>query len=51
MGMENPWTKEVDDIATELNVDLHTGLTQDQVTNRLDRYGKNGIFPYLSAPW
>ena len=41
--MENAWTREIDDIARELGVDLHTGLTNTQVNAALTKYGKNGI--------
>jgi Cation transporter/ATPase, N-terminus len=41
--MENAWTREIDEIARELAVDLHTGLTDTQVHAALSKYGKNGI--------
>lgn len=40
--MENAWTREIDDIARELAVDLHTGLTDTKVNAALTKYGKNG---------
>lgn len=40
--MENAWTQEIEDIARELDVDLHTGLTTAQVQTALSKYGKNG---------
>jgi len=44
--MENAWTREVEDIARELhNVDLHSGLSSQQVELSLEWYGKNGICP------
>ena len=54
IGMENAWTLEIDDIARQLNVDLHSGLTQKQVAQALEKYGKNGnstspIISLLSA--
>jgi hypothetical protein len=41
--MENAWTRGIEDIARELDVDLHTGLTNHQVQTALSKYGKNGI--------
>jgi len=44
--MENAWIREVDDIAREFHkVDLHTGLTSQQVELSLEKYGKNGNCP------
>jgi hypothetical protein len=40
--MEYAWTREIEDIAREFNVDLHTGLTKRQVRLSLQKYGKNG---------
>ena len=40
--MEYAWTREIDDIAREFNVDIHTGLTRQQVALSLQKYGKNG---------
>ena len=40
--MEYAWTREIDDIAREFNVDIHTGLTTQQVALSLQKYGKNG---------
>jgi hypothetical protein len=46
--MDNAWTREIEDIARELDVDLHTGLTNTQVQTALSKYGKNGIcHPYM----
>jgi len=42
-GMEDAWTREIDDIAREFNVNLHTGLTESQVQQNLEKYGKNGM--------
>ena len=41
--MEDAWTREIDDIAREFNVNLHTGLTESQVQQNLEKYGKNGM--------
>jgi len=43
--MENAWTRGIEDIARELDVDLHTGLTTAQVQTALSKYGKNGSHP------
>jgi hypothetical protein len=40
--MEFAWTREIEDIAREFNVDLHTGLTDRQFRLALQEYGKNG---------
>ena len=45
--MEYPWTREIEDIAREFNVDIHTGLTEAQVRLSLQKYGKNGKGPSL----
>lgn len=40
--MEYAWTREIDEIAREFNVDLHAGLSRQQVASALQKYGKNG---------
>jgi hypothetical protein len=40
--MENAWTREIEDIAREFNVDIRTGLTEPQFRLSLLKYGKNG---------
>ena len=40
--MENAWTREIEDIAREFNLDLRNGLTESQVRIALEKYGKNG---------
>ena len=46
--MDDAWTREIDDIAREFNVNLHTGLTESQVQQNLAQYGKNGTY-YLNS--
>jgi hypothetical protein len=41
--MEHAWTREVEDIAREFNVDVHSGLTEKQVLAALKKYGTNGM--------
>jgi hypothetical protein len=48
--MEYAWTREIDDIAREFNVDIHTGLTRQQVALSLQKYGKNGNPPHHPSP-
>ena len=48
--MEDAWTREIDDIAREFNVTLHTGLTESQVQQNLAKYGKNGTSPSPRLP-
>lgn len=46
--MENAWTREVEDVAREFGLDLHTGLTEAQVHKARQKYGKNGtLYPAL----
>ena len=40
--MEYAWTREIEDIAREFSVDVHTGLTEPQIRLSLQKYGKNG---------
>ena len=48
--MEYAWTREIEDIAREFNVDLHTGLTKRQVRLSHHKYGKNGKEHLPRAP-
>lgn len=40
--MEDAWTREIEDIAREYNVNIHTGLTHQQVIELREKYGLNG---------
>mmetsp|Transcript_8521 Transcript_8521/g.10225 ORF Transcript_8521/g.10225 Transcript_8521/m.10225 type:complete len:1049 (+) Transcript_8521:208-3354(+) len=41
--MEAPWTKTVDQVQTNLEVSLETGLTKDEVKKRQEAYGFNEL--------
>jgi hypothetical protein len=41
--MEHAWTREIEDIARELKVNLNAGLTHQQVVEARAKYGTNGI--------
>ena len=47
--MEHAWTREIEDIAREFNLDTHTGLTEPQIRLSLQKYGKNGKASSLLA--
>ena len=46
--MEKAWIRDVEDVAREFSLDLHTGLTEAQVQKARQKYGKNGsLYPAL----
>jgi len=40
--LDSPWTKTKEDIATYYKVDETKGLSEERVTQDLERYGPNG---------
>jgi hypothetical protein len=42
-GCDAPWTKEVEVVAADLGVDVHVGLSADEVARRQQQYGFNEL--------
>lgn len=43
LSCEYPWAKEVDQVAAELRVDPHVGLSSDEVERRQEQFGYNEL--------
>jgi Cation transporter/ATPase, N-terminus len=49
-AMDFAWTRQIQDIARELDVDIHTGLSDKKAALAIQHYGKNGTVLSPTAP-